>query len=507
LLIAINGSGYCDLHVLRFIEKGTQAEPAQVIRIATGPVKSPPTRLGRWMLYLAETGDLKILELNTAEIEAPVRKLAEDRFENRGGDRLYMIAEGSDLWIASKGINRYRVKTALGQFERQSIVSHSDFFLGPIAKIDTYLFHLRRRDGSKQVSVAAVDSQTLAEVWRTDFGASSPAGPTSGGAGMIVVSSQGDVFKIDQVAIESQAANSPVKSSNIDQPLSFVDRVVLDAEQHVYVGPSGTGDVLLVNNQTVTSKLSRMQAPADSPACSPIGLGSDLLVPTTKGQVVRVNPSNGQIIGNPFQPSLRPGQETQWNRPVITGEGFAVIGDMQRTVYALDTSDRQGLREVSKLVTDGNVMSDFGTDGQSTFAVIDVAGVHRLIRMDMAGGQLTVAATVDLPGQIVDGPRIIGKTVFTLLDNGKLHSFDIQCQAGWELDVQNQRLAGISARADSGWEVALVSGRILRVNIQGTVDQTLEIGQPIRQSPIVIGQNMFVSAADGTLLMLDPQKF
>ena len=421
-----------------------------------------------------ETGDLKILELNTAEIEAPIRKLAEDRFENRSGDSLYMIADGSDLWIASKGINRYRVQRALGQFERQSIVSHGDFFLGPISKIDTYLFHLRRRDGSNQVSVAAVDSQTLAEIWRTDFGASSPAGPTPSDVGAIVVSSQGDTFKIDQTAIESRTANSPVKASNIDQPLHFIDRVVIDADQHAYVGKFGTGEVLLVNNRTVTSKLSRMQSPADSPACSPIGIAGDLLVPTTKGQVVRVNPSNGQIIGNPFQPSLRPGQETKWNRPVIIGDGVAVIGDAERTVYALNTLERTGLREISKLVTEGNIISDIATDGQSAFAVIDVSGIHRLVRVDMPGGQLAVAATIDLPGQIVDGPRLIGSTLFALLDNGKLHSFDLQCQAGWQLDIQNQRLAGILERTDLGWDVALVSGKILRVNSQGTIDQTLD---------------------------------
>lgn len=505
LLVAVNGSDSSDLHVLKFVDKGMKTERVQVIRLAQGTVSVAPNRLGRWMLFLADNGEVSILELNTTEAEVPVRKLAEEKFENRGRDRFYMLAEGSDLWVASKGINRYRIQRTLGQFERQSLVNHADFFLGPLAKIDTHLFHLRRRDGAQQVSVSAVDSQTLAEIWRTDFGAPTPAAPIAEGNDLTLVTSQGDAFRIDSATLERGFTREPLRASDIDQALTFVDQVPLDASRSAWVGPAGLGDVLVLDLAARDSQLSRMQAPADQPACTPIGIGSDLLVPSTKGQIVRVDPANGRVIGNPFQPSLRPGQETRWNRPVRIGNGAVLVGDRERTVYAIDSADRSALKELARLVVEGELISDFAGDGKSAFAVMEVSGNHRLVRFDLNTG-IEMAATVELPARAVEAPRVLDDRVFVALEDGQLHTFDTNCQAGWTLDLQNQRLAGLVSRGESGWDVALVSGQIHRLDRAGAHQQTLEIGQPIRLSPVLIGSRLFVSAADGTLLVLDPSK-
>jgi outer membrane protein assembly factor BamB len=505
LLVAVNGSDYCDLHVLKFAEKGLRAERAQVFRLADGPVTIPASRLGRWMLFLADNGEVKILELNTTEGEVPIRLVAEDKFENRGKDRFFMHAEGSNLWIASKGLIRYGIQRTLGKFEREKIANPSDYFLGPVAKIDDYLFHLRRRDGARQVSVSAVNSQTLEEVWRTDFAAPTPAAPIAAGNELAIVSAQGDAFLVDQAALENNTVRKPIKSSAIDQALNFVERVELTDNRHAFVAPAGNSDVLMLDLTNRRSQVSRMQAPADSPAATPIGIGPDLLVPTSKGQVVRIDPNNGRLLGTPFQPPLRPGAEMTWNRPVQIAGGKVVIGDRQQTLYLLDTNERTALRETAKLDVEGQLVSDLAVAGDATvFVISDAAGKHNLLKLDAANG-LGLAGTTALEGQVVAGPWVVEQTLFLMLDDGRIHAYDLQGQALWQLDVANQQVAGIAARS-GGWDVALVTGRIHRVDSAGTLEKTLEIGQPIRLAPTQALGHLIVCAADGTLLLLDPDK-
>lgn len=505
LLVAVNGSDYCDLHVLKFAEKGLRAERSQVFRLADGPVTIPASRLGRWMLFLADNGEVKILELNTTEGEVPIRLVAEEKFENRGKDRFFMHAEGSNLWIASKGLIRYGIQRTLGKFEREKIANPGDYFLGPVTKIDDYLFHLRRRDGARQVSVAAVNSQTLEEIWRTDFAAPSPAAPIAVGDELAIVSAQGDAFLVDQAALEAKEVRKPIKSSAIDQALNFVERVELSGNRHAFVAPAGNSDVLMLDLTNRRSQVSRMQAPADSPSATPIGIGPDLLVPTSKGQVVRIDPNNGRLLGTPFQPPLSPGATMTWNRPVQLAGGRVVIGDRRQTLYLLDTNERTALREVAKLDVEGQLVSDLAAAGESlAFIVSDAGGKHQLLKLE-AAQELSLSGSTVLSGQAVAGPWVVEQTVFLLLDDGRVHAFDFQGEALWQLDVANQQVAGIAARP-GGWDVALVTGRIHRLDSAGTLEHTLEIGQPIRLAPTQAMGRLIVCAADGTLLLLDPDK-
>lgn len=504
LLVPVNGSDYCELHVLKFAEKGLRTERAQVFRLADGPVSLPPSRLGRWMLFLADNGEVKILELNTTEGEAPIRLVAEDKFENRGRDRFYMLAEGSNLWIASKGLVRYGIQRTLGKFERENIVNPGDYFLAPMAKIDSTLFHLRRRDGSRQVSVSAVDSQTLAEIWRTDFGSAAPAEPIVAGNELAIVSAQGDAFLVDQAAFEANAVRNPLKASAIDQALNFVERIELDGQRHAFVAPAGSSDVLMLDLEKRRSQVSRMQAPADNPATIPVGIGPDLLVPTTKGQVVRIDPNNGRIVGTPFLPSLKPGVEVAWNRPAHLGSGRVLLGDHQKTLYLLDGSDRKVLREAGRTEVDGELVSSIAGKDSSAFVVADVAGNQTLLKLEV-NDKVQVSGTTKLDGQVVAGPWLVGDNLFLLLDDGQLHVFNLQGESLWKLDVSNQQVAGISAR-EGGWDIALVTGRILRVDAAGAIQKTIEIGQPIRLAPVQAMGRVIVCAADGTLLVLNPDQ-
>ena len=122
-----------------------ELELVQVIkRVTSGPVKSPLQKFGRWMLMTADNGEIRLLELNQSDEKNPVRDFASDQFENRSGRPAYLLTEGSNLWIASQGISRFRIQRTLGQFKRDDIIDYADTFLTPLAKLDESILHVRR---------------------------------------------------------------------------------------------------------------------------------------------------------------------------------------------------------------------------------------------------------------------------------------------------------------------------------------------------------------------------
>ena len=195
VLVAVNQSGVCDLHVLGPTEEGNLEPVQRIRRVTRGIVTNPIIRFGRFMLITSESGDIKILELNTADDDSPVRILAEQKFENSGGARIHLATGGSQLWVGAEGITRYKVSRALGVFERQKFADTDDFFTGPIRKFGDAIVHLRKRSGSAQTSVSAVDSMTLEEIWRTDFGGPLVGPPMVDGNRIVALSSQGDLFQ------------------------------------------------------------------------------------------------------------------------------------------------------------------------------------------------------------------------------------------------------------------------------------------------------------------------
>ena len=217
ILVAVNGGNRCDLHVLKTAEQGLGLQMVQILnRITAGPVKTPLLRFGRWMLVASDNGDLKILQLNPdPEDNVPITKFAEEKFEKTSGEPAFLLTEGSQLWIAGKGIMKYRIQGSLGKFNRQLIENAGDSFLAPLSKIEEVLIHTRRREGSGMVSVSAVDPNTLKQIWRTDLG-----GPVAGAPAMVdgnlqAVSNQGDVFMIDEASESKGIADNAVKSSTI----------------------------------------------------------------------------------------------------------------------------------------------------------------------------------------------------------------------------------------------------------------------------------------------------
>ena len=510
ILVAMNGGDFCDLLVLKPAKNGLELELVQVIkRITDGPVTQPLQRFGRWMLMTADNGDVRILELQPTDENIPVTKFAADNFVN-GGASTQVLTEGSNLWIAGLGISRFRIQRTQGTFQRDEIINSQDTFITPLRKLDDYLFHVRRRRDSGMLSASLVDAKSLAPIWRTDFGGPVVGTPMVAGDSVVVVSNQGDLFQITPTALANQTAIAKAQSSQVVEDLKFNSLVQLPDDTFACFGPAQQEDFLFGRSTTTQSKLIRLATPANHPACPPLAVGEFLIVPSTDGQVTRVDPKNGQLVGTPFQPPISPGAQTEWFEPtLIRDSSFAIASGTgaqegnSSVLYLLDAANPRSIEQVSSLTLDEPFGSRLVNNGQAIFGVLE-GGVNDSLASLAISPKLSLNLKMELPGKVAAGPWLVEQGILLKMDNDQLLMLAEDLSTIWALSIPNEQFAGPPKKFQSGLLVSFLSGKLLVVDpASGKVVSEFDLRQPIAAAPIEVDQALFFSGLDGTLHQVD----
>lgn len=511
ILVAINGGDFCDLHVLKPTKNGLELELVQVIkRVTNAPVTSPLQKFGRWMLVTADNGEIRILELNQSDSKNPVRDFASDRFQNSSGQPAYLLTEGSNLWIASQGISRFRIQRTLGQFKRDEIIDHADAFLAPLAKLDENILHVRRRSDSGMLSASLVDATSLEPFWRTDFGGQPVGPPIPSGNAISVVSNQGDLFRLDSQNFEMGLANAAVKASKILEDLKFDFQVPLVENTFACIGPVDQQDFLYADSATTQSKLNRLAPDASHPACRPLAIGGDLIIASVDGHVARVDPKTGRIVGTQFQPPISPGWSTEWLEPTLLNAGRLAIAKRQgedrenkSVLYILDAGNSQSLRKVGELVAENPFKSRLAFDGNAIFGVVSRKENDQLVRISTEDSP-AIQNAVDLRGRAVGGPWLVDSGILLKMDNDQLVMWGTEPAMKWSIELTNDLFAGAPQNVGTQILLTFRSGKLVVVEPStGQVINEYELGQPVIHQPLRDGQLMYFCGLDGTVHVAD----
>ena len=372
-----------------------------------------------------------------------------------------------------------------------------------MANYDDKLFHVRRRSNSALSSTSAADVQSLQQIWRSDLGAAFAGPPRNINGTIQVVSSQGDLFTIDESATQGGYTDRAVVSSEIAESLKFEDSVTFADGSYACIGSPDSKEVLVVQLDGTTS-LERLQSPADTPACPIVAFKNSLLVASTKGQIVLVNPANGRTIGSPFQPKKTPGEKTEWRKPaVVTGDQI-VVGKADGNVYLL-RSDGRELSRVSELKLSGTLESGFAGVGSAAFGVSKNGAISHLLRFETGDDSFRETGKIKLEGGVIAGPWEAGGMILLVTDFGKLVAFpsDMKGEAAWSIDLGNDTLACPPIVEGDTMLLAMRSGKLILLNGQsGDIQKEVEIGQPIMHAPIFAADKIYIGSADGRLLIL-----
>lgn len=511
VLVPINGADYCDLHVLKpskeeGVDPGLGITRTQtILRVTTGHINTPLFRMGRRVLAVSDTGDLRLLEMNKIDNEdAPINPVSEQQFEVRKGDKHYVQAEGSRLWIAGKGIERYRL-SAVNEFKRLPLADPGDFFLGPVERFDNTLIHVRRRARSAMTSISAVDAESMQETWRTDLGAPFAGAPKLVDGKIQVVSSQGDLFSVDDAAQRVGYIDRGVWSADVAENYQFNQSIQLANGSYVCVGPAGRRDIILIKPDG-TSTLGRLPSRADTPACPIIGLGNSIVVASKKGQVVIVNPETGQF-GTPFQPPKQPGEDSNWRTPTVVSDSEVVVGQKEGQLYLLGT-DGKSFELKSEINTQSTLDSGLVSRAKVVYGALRTEDGAYMVAWNTDGG-FAEAKRLELDANYVAGPWIAGESLLMTDDQGNLVAFPFDLSGvQWKLPLGSDALTGAPIASGQSLLLTMSSG-VMKVLDAGTgeVSKEVDFSQPVMHEPLFTEDKVFIGGADGRLLVLPRSAF
>ncbi len=506
LIVSINGRNFSDLQILRLTNNGTGLQFVQLVRLANSAISRQPIHLGRNLLFISDKGEINLTELVATEVDAPMIKTGEVKLEV--SNRPYFAAQGSGLWVVGRGIQTLRVNKNSGEFERKSIKDDSDTFLNSPIIFENIMVHVRRRSGSGAVSVTAANLETLEEIWRRDFGAPLAGALVQAGDGAKAISSQGDLFDIGSSESKFTSLSETTKASDIDTPFVFSGLVPLSENRVAAIGSVGSADLLIADTASDRLQVTRMMFKSDPAmrAADPVTIGSDFIVPTLNGLVLRFD-QDGRALNAPFAPPMEPGDSIKWTNPVGNANSQVMLADDKQKIYLLDGSDRNSLTLVNTMTFEGKIKSKLVASDEAAFVVIDTSGSASLRKLSFENPIAEVAKASCSSG-VVSGPYLVGDKVLMHLDDGKFYAWDLDLKPVWQVDVGNERIASIFVNGNgSSTFIVFESGLIASVDGTGSLNQVQNLGQAVRNNPLFVGEDIYFSAANGSVLVVKRSDF
>jgi hypothetical protein len=279
------------------------------------------------------------------------------------------------------------------------------------------------------------------------------------------------------------------------------------------VGPTGKKDFLLAQGTTGKSKLLSLQAPADKLATRPLALDGSLIMPTTSGEVVRINPANGRMQGTPFQPPIFANAEKpKWFEPTMIGNGIFAIASSETAdgtksmMYVLSGEDQSVVKKVAELELEASIKSRLINDGKNIFGVVDGENGDKLTAFPYAN-PLTIGPQTELSGSIVDGPWLVGDSIIVLMDDDQIYCYGTDLTEKWSIEVANEKLACTPEVGNSQVMLCFRNGKVQLIDpATGKPGTEFDLGQPIIHKPLRAAGKMYFSGLDGTVHVADLNK-
>jgi outer membrane protein assembly factor BamB/TolA-binding protein len=506
LVVLVNGGDFCDMQVLKTNENGLELELVQVRRITNSPVTQHMQRYGKNLLVVSDNGQMVILQYNQGDEIAPITRFASDSFENESGQPTFIEAEGSNLWVCGNGANYYKVKRNLGKFELKILKNGDDSFVAPCKKLDDKLFHVRKRASSGMVSASLVDALTLEPIWRNDFGGELAGSVVDANGRLMAISNQGDLFEVNNAAEGSGYVPYSAKASTVVESLRFADSFNLDDNNFVSVGGLGSKEYVTVSDGDL--KLQTLSAPSNRPACPPIAVNGQLLVANSNGQVAVVDPRTGAMVGEAFQPPIKPAKKVRWIRPVQVSDTEVAVATeasdaTSSALYLLEIQDGRAVVAKSTLESNGTFVGKLAVDNGFVFAADRIDNADAIIKFDVASGAETARVPLD-DGLVVDGPWQTDKGLLVQLDSDQMVLLDSNLNQKWIRKIGNQRFACPPTSIAGRMALVLQSGRIIFIDDEtGKETDVIDLGQPIVHAPTFANGKVYFSGMDGTVHVLN----
>ncbi len=437
----------CDLHILRINDEGLSLRTAQPPIRLQGRVVVDPVIANRRLVITTDLGSIYVLDVDPSAEKNPVTDAVEPLLVDRADSLVsYALVDKASLWIGDNRLTRYNIQVAKSELSRRWVKLPGDVFRFPLQRIGNAVIHVRTPEGSTGVTVSAVNGDSGEPIWQTTIGASAGAAFFTPDGALRAVSSRGRLYEAGGGG-HGGHASLVGDAAGDGKGGAFLHGVDLGNGKLAVCSLSDRRRFVLVDKASGGAISQHRMTTAAAPTAEPVLAAGGLVAGLENGEVVLINPENGEYLVRPFYPTVAAGNQVNWFRAASAGANSQefLITDNRNNVYRLGSSggDAPYLTELSHRVLEQRIVSSPASLGEHAFVAVryvepplDLKALANKKKDDEKKpriGDIIVPMTVvglrlrepmPLKGRIVQGPMVAGDAAFFVSDTEGLICLD-----------------------------------------------------------------------------------
>ncbi len=495
------GARFTLVYIMRLDKDGKTLKQVQTPLRLRGWIEMPMESSRRRLLITTDLGEVVFYDIDLNSPDHPVERVAARPSTGKKATRLAVFDRGY-LWLAEDRLFKYQVQASRARLPQMGLAMEGDEFFPPLLKRGEVIYTVRRREGARGLTVAAIpasDNQ-LVPRWEVELGEGASYLGVAANGQLNVLTPFGQLFRVDPRRVRSGAMVSPTASVAMSEPASVATQV---GTALVFTGRQGyqravilePGEQVALRDLTLNIQKGQATAPAS-------GFQNGLLVPLKSGEVVLLDLKRGSASVAPFHPPVAAGQQVTWGRAAVFPDGKEfVIADNRRQLFKVGVKarPRRNLAEVAAAELQDNLRPQLAATDDRVYGVQSGAGADTLIvfrRKDLG-----IAAELPFDGAIEWGPSRFGDLVLMAT------SEELIAVRGdrvvWTTDSPAGLVAGVSGPDEGHLVVAFTGGKVAWVNAtDGKITRVAASAEPIVSAPVVVGDQVALIGYGGNLLFV-----
>ncbi|MFO0921954.1 MAG: PQQ-binding-like beta-propeller repeat protein [Pirellulales bacterium] len=485
-------------------DNGLDIKASQLpIPLKRGHVLVSPEAEGRKIVVATDLGQIAVLEVEPAKASDQVSLLVDRNSKEEQPKLIWPLLSNNDLWVTGSNLSKLRINVAKQIIDAPWVKEDQDAFMGRAKKLDaTHILHSRVVRGTMGVRFAAVEGESGDSSWEVDLGVPITwLRATSNGLPIQSISSQAALYSVDQEAMQGKKMSPVVENAGRNE------------RSLIYANPIAMGDkATVLTNSQMNSQWAVWQEGASGGqlrrvivgvsgagvAADPAALGTNLIVPTSNGQLHVLDALSGQRKASPFIPTVEPGQNLGWNGPALgTDRKSVVVSDSLKRMYRIGLGPQ--LAKLSERDLDRPIKGRLVLLGQNIIGVGKDTATDTIDIFNEA--DLQTVQSMPLQGHVVWGPSVIGDSVVFMSDADGLVCMDGSGSKRWQLPLKDTSLIGEPILYEDKIVIATVSGRLLMVQqATGKLEGYLDAEEPISGTPILANGVFYIPGDEGVVL-------
>ncbi|MGQ9503848.1 MAG: hypothetical protein ACUVQR_02965 [Thermogutta sp.] len=472
------------------------------------PVASQLQVLGMRFAAITNDGQVRVYQLRGGTDKQPFGLLAEGKTPDPSPSQKawavprFVLFHKDQLIAADTALTLFELQASAGKLVPRWVALQETIAVSPPSAQDNTIMSMHRYPDRPGLFIAAVDGESGRVFWETQL--SDPplqeVRVSDDSPRLEAIGQSGVIYRFDVTISEPSLVG--VRPDRVLRYPGLIEgkkpHGCLLPSGHWVIGACPDQELFVLRRQQDRTEVTTVPLPRPLSSI-PVAFCHGVLIGLQDGSLALLDVATKQLMGQPYQGEVAPGEKINWSDLVPMGEKTILAANSAGWLLKLDWIDQpSGHFEVrQRRMLDSPLVSPICRAGEH---IVAVDAERKLLAI--SARDLTTVASQQLESKVVWGPWSVGPVTALATANGALILLSPTMQAT-KVDLNDEIPVGIPAVLGEDLLIAARQGSLLHINpMQGTVVRRVDLPATCATGPVLVGETIVLGSPDGRWLMV-----